>query len=1113
MTLYHSWVSVNIVVPAKLNHHDAGRSSWKRIADRSGGSAASYAMESFHTLESEGKSTDNRSEPVLSPASLEPHREEAHDNDVSPEGEQETRGGSQLAQMLKPSKTSEGEATIDLTPETPLYPQLTHEAVELHATGKKNEPDTDDDELDEDGIGIARPVPRRSTPSPELFQRNRGAVVHNVGDEGVMRMHRFTLYETQSLYYIIGSDMMRTAYRILKISRLADPGELDITEDDIVYNQKETQQIVNAIDEGNRSTGGLKVKTHEFWGLLGFVRFTGSYYMVIVSKRSHVAVIGGHYIDKIDQTEMIQLTTSVNAKLRTDRYLEEGRLLSIFGAVDLSKGFYFSRSYDITRTLQHNIIRDRNLLNEGYTIPTPSDHNDMFIWNHHLLDPAKEALSTPFDWCVAVTHGYIDQSALSIYWGRVVYVTIIARRSRFFAGARYLKRGANDLGYVANDVETEQIVSEMRTQSFHAPGPELYANPMYTSYVQHRGSIPLYWAQDATGVSPKPDIHLNVVDPFFSAAALHFDNLFLRYGTPIYTLNLIKQKERAPRESKLGNEYKAAVDYLNQFLPDDKKIIYEAFDMSRTTKSKGGDVIGDLEEIADDVVSKTGFFHNGHDVNDAKVQHGVARTNCIDCLDRTNAAQFIIGKKALGYQLQALGVIESPAVEFDSDAVTIFTNMWHDHGDTIAVQYGGSHLVNTMSTYRKINQWTSHSRDMVESLKRFYNNSFLDAQRQESYNLFLGTYTYRNGFPMLWDLSSDYYLHHTEPRSMFGRKRPGYQEWYTPSHLNPEEFPPSAWSRELTNRPLSFFDDYWSEYYRPLTLSSFRKIFAFKMHSNLTIINVNEETQGGKYDLSPFKVRAGKHEKPETKDQAGSNRKKGVKVIAPSEENSTVDGMSIDARLAADAAAEKTKPQELGEWLDRQQHAHALRRKYTGIIKESSWEKASQTPTVPAMPPAGMMLREFPEHQSKQDREQQAFERMINNSLNPEVVEEGEYEQYVSHPANIALVTSTDVDIGKAPKEFIEYIARNQDPASSMYMHALSAMVDGQYSDYSLTVDERAEQSMEEYQEFVNLGLQDDALTVLPEDDTSKRYKKYRSWILRGKSLFKQKYYIGGELV
>lgn len=1018
---------------------------------------------------------------------------------------------SQLDEARRPRRTSEDAATINLPPAGPLYPQLTHEAVEPLKNGAAT--DTDDEDLEEHGIGLSKP--HRNTPSPELLQRNHGAFVHSVGDEGVMRMHRFTLYETSGLYYIIGSDIMRSSYRILKISRTSDPGELDITEDDIVYTQRETQQIVNAIDEGNKATGGLKVKTNEFWGLLGFIKFTGAYYMIIVTKRSHVAVVGGHYIDKVDKTEMIQLTTSAFAKLRTDRYLDEARLLSIFSLVDLSKGFYFSRSYDVTRTLQHNIIRERQQLNDGYMQPQQPDHNEMFIWNNHLLEPAKTTLHNPFDWCLAITHGYIDQAALSIYWGRVVYITIIARRSRFFAGARYLKRGANDLGFVANDVETEQIVSEMRTQSFHAPGPELFANPLYTSYVQHRGSIPLHWTQDATGVSPKPDIHLNVVDPFFSAAALHFDNLFDRYGTPIVALNLIKQKERSPREGKLGSEFQTAIEYLNQFLPKDKQIVYIAYDMSRVTKSKGGDVIGDLEEIGEDVVTQTGFFHNGFDIDSgAKLQHGVVRMNCIDCLDRTNAAQFMVGKRALGHQLKALGVIEDTSVLFDSDALTMFTNMWTDHGDTMAVQYGGSHLVNTMSTYRKINQWTSHSRDMIESLKRFYNNSFLDAQRQESYNLFLGTYRYENGRPLLWDLSTDYYLHHTDPRSIFGRKRPGYRQWYSPSFLKEPELPSLVLPRHLSDRPLPYFDDYWSEYYRPLTLSSYRKIFAFKIHSNLTIINVNEETQGGKYDLSPFKVRAVRSVKQEHQPKPAINKKKGVKVIAPSEESSVADGLSIDARLA-NAAAEKPKPQELGDWLDmqHQQHMYASRKKYTGIIKDSSWEKASRTPTVPAMPPTNANpFREIPQHISKQEVQQAAFEEMITSSLNPEVVEFEEYESYVSHPSNIQLVTSSEPDYAKAPREFIEYVQKNQDPKDLVYGIAISGLMDGYY-DEDLTLDERAELNLEEYDEYIRSGSKEDALTVLDEDDTSKRYKKYRSWIKRGKSLFKQKYYVGGELV
>lgn len=33
---------------------------------------------------------------------------------------------------------------------------------------------------------------------------------------------------------------------------------------------------------------------------------------------------------------------------------------------------------------------------------------------------------------------------------------------------------------------------------------------------------------------------VNLVDPFYCAAALHFDNLFERYGAPIFVLNLVK---------------------------------------------------------------------------------------------------------------------------------------------------------------------------------------------------------------------------------------------------------------------------------------------------------------------------------------------------------------------------------------------------------------------------------------------------------------------------------------------------------------------------------------------------------------------------------------------
>lgn len=92
--------------------------------------------------------------------------------------------------------------------------------------------------------------------------------------------------------------------------------------------------------------------------------------------------------------------------------------------------------------------------------------------------------------------------------------------------------------------------------------------------------------------------------------------------------------------------------------------------------SRDQDVIATLESIAEDVMATTGFFHNGSRLSiNTRLQNGVARTNCIDCLDRTNAAQFVIGKRALGYQLHALGLINDSSVDYDTDAVNLFTHM------------------------------------------------------------------------------------------------------------------------------------------------------------------------------------------------------------------------------------------------------------------------------------------------------------------------------------------------------------------------------------------------------------------------------------------------------
>ena len=66
------------------------------------------------------------------------------------------------------------------------------------------------------------------------------------------------------------------------------------------------------------------------------------------------------------------------------------------------------------------------------------------------------------------------------------------------------------------------------------------------------------------------------------------------------------------------------------------------------------------------------------------------RTNCIDCLDRTNVAQFSAGVCALGQQLLVMGVTGTLELEQGQAVVTTLMDMYSEIGDQLAMQYGGS---------------------------------------------------------------------------------------------------------------------------------------------------------------------------------------------------------------------------------------------------------------------------------------------------------------------------------------------------------------------------------------------------------------------------------------
>lgn len=620
-------------------------------------------------------------------------------------------------------------------------------------------------------------------------------------DPNYVSLEKFKLYETRARFYLIGSDRNKRFFRVLKIDR-SEPSDLNISEDPVVYTPQEMKNLLQRIAEGNRATGGLTFVA-KVYGIAGCIKFLESYYLILVTKRRQIGCICGHAIYGIDETQLITVPhVSIQSDVAHSK--TELRYKKLLSSVDLTKDFFYSYTYPIMQSLQRNVVSAGE---EGMP------YENIFVWNAYLTQPIRLKCNNTL-WTIALVHGNFKQTRLSIF-GRDFSVTLVSRRSRHFAGTRYLKRGVNDRGRVANDVETEQIILEEEAGSYKGK---------MSSVVQMRGSIPLFWSQEASRFSPKPDIILQRYDPTYEATKLHFEDLAQRYGNPIIVLNLIKTVEKRPREMMLRREFANAVGYLNTILSEENHLKFIHWDFHKFAKSKSANVLAVLGAVASEALDLTGLYYSGKPINvkktanklirtstgreapliDARAssgdhlsrtgnsdenlnsvtsqdretdlsqphkkynhvgeaprfQSGVLRTNCIDCLDRTNVAQYAYGLAALGRQLHAMGLTDNPKVDPDSSIAAALMDMYQSMGDALAQQYGGSAAHNTVFTERQ-GKWkaTTQSREFLKSIKRYYSNAYTDGEKQDAINLFLGYFKPQEGKPALWELDSDYYLH------------------------------------------------------------------------------------------------------------------------------------------------------------------------------------------------------------------------------------------------------------------------------------------------------------------------------------------------------------------
>ena len=161
----------------------------------------------------------------------------------------------------------------------------------------------------------------------------------------------------------------------------------------------------------------------------------------------------------------------------------ENNLPTNFGDL-YSKDIYTISASNPTSKLSNN-KQDTLNLSHSEKLNERRPWDNQMMWNYFLVRDFYELLKR-HKWVVPVVHGSIDFKNFTDGGNRFTII-LMARRSRHFAGTRYLRRGINQEGYVANWVEVEQIVIR------HSGMTDTL--PYMSSFVQVRGSIPFFWSQ------------------------------------------------------------------------------------------------------------------------------------------------------------------------------------------------------------------------------------------------------------------------------------------------------------------------------------------------------------------------------------------------------------------------------------------------------------------------------------------------------------------------------------------------------------------------------------------------------------------------------------------
>lgn len=298
---------------------------------------------------------------------------------------------------------------------------------------------------------------------------------------------------------------------------------------------------------------------------------------------------------------------------------------------------------------------------------------------------------------------------------------LISRRSVHRAGTRLFCRGIDQSGSVSNYVETEQIV-DVRGDK--------------VSFVQTRGSIPLFWRQ-TPNLKYKPPPELVAGRDHLIACSKHLDAQMIHYGRQVL-VNLIDHRGA---EDVLEKAFATTISTLGY-----QNVRYESYDFHAECRKMRYDRLHNLIARLAHEQDEFGVFHLRRDGTLMSSQDGVFRTNCIDCLDRTNVVQSMLAKRSLEQSLIKLGVLTTgQRIDPNSTFEWLFKNVWADNADMISTQYSGTGALKTDFTRTGKRTKMGLLKDGSNSLTRYYKNNFNDGFRQDAIDLFLGNYAVKDG--------------------------------------------------------------------------------------------------------------------------------------------------------------------------------------------------------------------------------------------------------------------------------------------------------------------------------------------------------------------------------